>query len=383
MKILCLIDRLCTPGGAERQLVTLARALAARGHECTIAALFSGSDLARDLPSWGIEFHELGVRSRRDPVAAGIKVARLIRKGRYDVVQAHLLSSAIASGLSRTLVEGPGRVVVLHDLDFKHDPPKRIRKKAFCALHLFCLRRYTDGIVAASDSIARYYQNEMGINREIGVIPNSIELGRSAETFLSGREKVRKDLALGDETSVLVCSARLVEQKGHSVLLRALELLKQKGLFPKLMLIGSGPLEAEIREATAKAGLEKQVIMIAAMPYEQALRHVAAADLYVSPSLQEGFGMAVAEAMALGVPVAGTAVDGVLRLVEDGVSGLLVPPGDAEALANAIARVLQNRELRQRLGRAAAERIQTHFSPAAIAERWEGHFDKLLAPRVC
>lgn len=382
MKILCLIDRLCTPGGAERQLVTLARAFAARGHECTIASLFPGSDLAGNLPDWGIEFKEVGVRSRRDPVAAGMKVARLIRRGKYDVVQAHLLSSAIASGLSRTLAEGPGRVVVLHDLDFKSDPPRSLRKKAFVSLHLFCLRRFIDGIVAVSDSIARHYQNEMGI-KSISVIPNSIELGSPVETFLAGREKLRKDLALDDDSGTLVCSARMVEQKGHLVLLRALEILSYKGLRPRLILIGSGPLESDIRKAVKDAGLEDQVIMTGNMPYEEALKHMAAADLYVSPSLQEGFGLALAEAMALGVPPVATAVDGVLRVVEDGVSGVLMPPGDPEALASTVERVLRDRGLRQRLQQAAPERIRKCFSPAAVAERWENYFGELAASRPC
>lgn len=380
MKILCLIDRLCTPGGAERQLVTLARALAVRGHECTIAALFPGSDLASELPTWGVEFQEVGVRSRRNPVAAGVRVAQLIRKDRFDVVQAHLISSAIASGLSRMLVDGPRRVVVLHDLDFKADPPKSARKKAFVSLHLYCLRRFTDGIVAVSNSIAQYYGKEMGIEN-ITSIPNSIELGSPKELILAGREKLRKDLGLNDEAGTLVCSARMVEQKGHFVLLRAMELLKGRGLTPKLILIGTGPLEADIRRAVKAAQLVRQVIFTGSMPYDQALRHIAAADLYVSPSLQEGFGLALAEAMALGVPPVATAVDGVLKLVEDGVSGLLVPPGNAEILADGLARALSDCSLRQRLGRRASEHIQSHFSPSAVAELWEGYFDKLLAAR--
>lgn len=382
MKILCLIDRLCTPGGAERQLVTLARALTDRGHECTIAALFPGSDLASKLPSWGIGFQELGVSSRRNLIGAGMKVARLIRKSKFDVVQAHLISSAIASGLSRMLFDGPPRVVVLHDLDFKADPPKSIRKKAFVSMHLFCLRRLTDGIVAVSDSIARYYKKEMGIDC-VTPIPNSIELGNPAETFLVSREKMRGELALGNETGTLVCSARMVEQKGHFVLLRAMELLSERGMTPKLILIGKGPLEVDIRKAIKAAGLESRVIMTGNISYENALRHMAAADLYVSPSLQEGFGLALAEAMALGVPPVATAVDGVLKLVEDGVSGLLVPPGDPEALASAVAHVLTDRDLRRRFGRSASERIQTQFSPAAIAEQWESYLGELVASRPC
>jgi len=382
MKVLCLIDRLCTPGGAERQLVTLARALTARGHECSIAALFPGSDLASELPAWGIGFHELRVPFQRDFVGAGTRVARLIRRGKFDVVQAHLLSASIASGLSRTLAAGPARVVVLHNLDYEICPAGTIRQKALRSLHRLSLRRLTDGIVAVSDSVARHYRNEMGIRR-ITAIPNSIELGSPPETFLAGREKIRKELGLEEGTDLLAYSARMVKQKGHLLLVRTLELLRRRGVVPKAVLIGSGPLEPEIRAAIKSAGLESQVIMTGNIPYAEALRHIAAADLFVSPSSQEGFPLALGEAMALGVPMVATSVGGVPELIEDGVSGLLAPPDGPEALANAVARVLADRDLRQRLRGAAPERVQKHFTPAVVAERWETYFNELIASRVC
>lgn len=380
MKILCVIDRLCTPGGAERQLATLARALTARGHDCTIAALFPGSDLAKDLPQYGIRFHELGVRFQRDFVSAATRVAHLVRKGRFDVVQAHLLTSCIASGWSRVLASGPPRVAVLHNLDYEIYPARNLRQRALRRLHRFALRRLTDGVVAVSDSVARHYRNEMGIQR-ITAIPNAIELGGQPESFLAGRDRLRKELGVGAETTLLAYSARMVKQKGHSLLLRALQVLRSRGIAPKLLLVGSGPLEPEIRSTVRDAGLESQVIMTGNLAYADALRHIAAADLFVSPSSLEGFGLAIAEAMALGVPVVAVAVGSVPEVVEDGVSGLLAPPNGPGPLADAVARALADHGLRQRLQRAAKERVHTHFTPTAVAERWENYFGELLNAR--
>lgn len=376
MKILCIIDRLCTPGGAERQLVTLARALALRGHDCTIAALFPGSDLANHLPESGIRFHELGVGFQRDFAGAAARVALLVRRGRFDVVQAHLLTSCIASGLSRVLAAGPPRVAVLHNLDYEIYPARNLRQKALRRLHRFALRRLTDGVVAVSESVARHYRTEMGIPR-ITAIPNSIELGGPPESFLAGRENLRRELGVGDGTALLVYSARMVKQKGHVLLLRALEILRRRGIAPKLLLVGSGPLENEIKSAVRNTRLDSQVIMTGNLAYADALRHVAAADLFVSPSSLEGFGLAIAEAMALGVPVVAVAVGSVPEVVEDGVSGLLAPPNGPEPLADALARAWADGGLRQRFQRAAVERVQTHFTPAAVAERWETYFEEL------
>lgn len=380
MKILFIIDRLCVPGGAERQLVTLARALTARGHECTIAALFSGSNLAVEMPALGIGFRELGVRRRRDFAGAAAKVARLVRSGKFDVVQAHLLSSCIASGLSRLLAGGPPRVAVLHNLDYEIHPPKNIRQKALRRLHGFALGRLTDGVVGVSESVAQHYRNEMGIGR-LTAIPNSIELGSPAETFMAGREELRRELGVGEGSILLAYSARMVKQKRHFLLLEALEVLWARGIAPKVVLVGSGPMETEIRIAIRRAGFVDQVIVAGNLPYAEALRHIAAADLFVSPSRQEGFGLAIAEAMALGVPVVAAAAGAVPEVVEDGVSGLLAPPDEPEALANAVERVLKDSDLRQRLRAAAPERIQNHFTPAVVAERWERYFNELIALR--
>lgn len=377
MKILCIIDRLCTPGGAERQLVTLARALTARGHDCTIAALFPGSDLAKDLPEWGIRFQELGVGFQRDFPGAAARVGLLVRRGRFDVVQAHLLTSSIASGLSRMLAAGPPRVVVLHNLDYEIYPARNIRQKALRRLHCFALRRLTDGVVSVSESVARHYRNEMGLRR-ITAIPNSIELGGSPVTFRAGRENLKRELGVGEGTALLAYSARMVKQKGHRLLLRALEILRSRGIAPKLLLVGSGPMEPEIRSAVRNAGLESQVIMTGNLAYADALRHIAAADLFVSPSSLEGFGLAIAEAMALGVPVVAVAVGSVPEVIEDGVSGLLVQPDSPDLLAEVVASALADRSLRERLQRAAVERVQTHFTPAAVAERWEAYFGELV-----
>lgn len=382
MKILCVIERLCSPGGAERQLLTLARTLTARGHECTIAALFPGSNLASELPALGIGFHELKIPFQRDYIRAATRLARLVRRGKFDVVQAHLLPAAIASGLSRTLASGPARVVVLHNLDYEIYPARTGRQKALRSLHALCLRRFTDGLVAVSECVARHYRNEMGLGH-ITAIPNSIELDAPPQVFLDKREAFREELGIANGTSLLVYSARMVKQKGHLRLFRVLDILRTRGVIPKVMLIGSGPLEAEIRAAVESGGIGNQVIMTGNIPHEEALKRIASADLFISPSDQEGFPLAPAEAMALGVPVVATAVGGVPELVEDGVTGLLVPPGNPEALADAVARALSDRGMRQRFQSAAPERIQTHFTPAVIARRWEAYFKEMIASRAC
>lgn len=221
----------------------------------------------------------------------------------------------------------------------------------------------------------------MGL-KHITAIPNSIELGSPPRAYLEKREAFRKELGHGNGAGLLVYSARMVKQKGHFRLFHVLDILRNRGIIPKVMLIGSGPMESEIRAAVKAGGIGDQVILTGNIPHEEALKRIAAADLFVSPSDQEGFPLAPAEAMALSVPVVATAVGGVPELVDDGVTGQLVQPGNTQALADAVERVLSNHELRHRFRLAAPIRIQTHFTPAVVAQRWEAYFEGLIASRT-
>lgn len=187
-------------------------------------------------------------------------------------------------------------------------------------------------------------------------IPNGIDLSRFAAP------------AVERETG-LVMSARFARQKDHATLLKAMALLAARGQRPRLQLAGSGPLLARLRAKAAGLGLAAQVAFLghhADMP--GLLRSQA---IYALSTHYEGMPLALVEAMAAGCACIASDVIGVRGVIEDGVTGLLVPEGDAPALADAIARLLHDPALVARLGQAARERALAEHSLALMCQRYE------------
>jgi len=176
---------------------------------------------------------------------------------------------------------------------------------------------------------------------------------------------VRKKFGVKAGERLLVCAARLVPQKGHRYLLQALAKLPKD---TKLLCIGRGPLEGELRSLAAKLGVGERVMFTTGIPEPQFPAYYAAADVFVFPTLWEPFGVALCEAMSTGRPIVASGVDGVPEVVGD--AGLLVPPRDPEALAGAIGRLLDSPKLCAQLGKKARERAVQHFDWDQIAEQY-------------
>lgn len=151
------------------------------------------------------------------------------------------------------------------------------------------------------------------------------------------------------------------------------------GVFPPhLALAGDGALRAELQDAVSTMGLDDRVHFLGQLDHDDLLHLTAAADAVVLSSTHEGLPVTVVEAMAAGTPVVATAVGGIPEVVEDGRSGLLVPPGDPPALAGAIERILRDGDLRARIAAGGAARVREFCPIEQIAERHEALYDSLV-----
>ena len=177
-------------------------------------------------------------------------------------------------------------------------------------------------------------------------------------------------------TPVLLCPARLTPIKGHGDLLEAAARLVARGIMFELWLAGEGPERAAIERRIGERGLSDRVRLLGTVPHAELLGMYRdrRADCVVLPSLHEGLSVALVEAMAYGVPVIATEVGGVPELLENG-AGVLVPPSDAGALTEALARVLGSSTLRAELARAGRRRVEAEFEVGAIARELVRRFD--------
>ena len=180
--------------------------------------------------------------------------------------------------------------------------------------------------------------------------------------------------------------ARLHKSKGHDVLIQAVAELTAAGRDVTLDLIGAGPERETLERRVKEAGLGDRVIFHGSLGEDQVIQHLGRADAFVLASRAEPLGVAYMEAMALELPTIGTAAGGVSEIITDGIDGLLVPPGDSHALAAAIALVMDNTELAQRLGvngrRTIVNRFDSRLGAAVLYERLFGHAPVPMVPRA-
>ncbi|MBL8237044.1 MAG: glycosyltransferase family 4 protein [Bryobacterales bacterium] len=159
----------------------------------------------------------------------------------------------------------------------------------------------------------------------------------------------------------VICVGRLAPVKAQHILIEAIGLLRARGLSVRLRLVGDGPDRASLEAATAQLGLTGDVIFDGWRNQDEVRERYRMASVFAMASFAEGIPVVLMEAMAMGIPCVATRIMGIPELIDDGASGLLVPPADAEALADAIARLLSNPELTARLTPEARRKVLADF----------------------
>lgn len=193
-------------------------------------------------------------------------------------------------------------------------------------------------------------------------------------------ELLRRSLGLNDEL-VILAVGRLSSEKGHAELLRAAATLDSKRNVPdfRIIVAGDGPEETALHALAARLGIEGRVIMVGFQ--KELSAYYGLATLLALPSYTEGSPNVVLEAMAAGLPIAATGVGGVPEILDHGITGLVVPPRNAQALATAITRLLTDSTFRQKLGTAARARAESNYTPEAYRRALVSFYLDTLAAR--
>ena len=343
-------------GGGEAQVFGLLDYLSARGHRNQLLADPNGL-LYTNCRKLGVRLRPLSVRNDLDLYAAAA-LRRLISTETFDIVHFH---TKRAHALSLWL--WPRRSRPKYIATRRMDYPER---RGWYTNLLY--NHKLDGVVAISRVIAELLA-QAGVNREkIRHIPSGIDLARF-NLADSHKLTFRESLVIG---SVAVLEAR----KGHEFLLEAAALLKADGAHLIYQIAGAGPLRQQLELQAAHLGLQEEVQFLGFV--DNIARFLADIDIFVMPSLYEGLGVAVLEAMAAGKPVIASRVGGLTESVADGVTGILVPPANAIALAQAIAKLVHARSLAREMGHQGRERIERYFTLEQMAAANESYYYELL-----
>ncbi len=351
MKVLFYTDTPNT-GGAERQMLMLAAELKRLGHTVDLAygAYSRLTEMRPDFEKVCGAVFELPVLHKHDP-RHYTRLKKILKAGGYDLLHIHLWNP----GAGRYAFWA-GRSMGVPIVTTEHDPFMLGGLKGW--LKRRCLR-VTARTICLSGANADLMREADGVPEEkIAVVPNGIE----AEPFLNASPA--HDLPVKPGDIVVTCVAELHPRKGHEFLLKAFERLTLREPRLQLMLAGRGPLETSLRE---RFGALPNVHFLGWRNDVPAL--LKASDMVVLPSLKEAFGLAVLEAMATGRAVIATQTAGPLDIIEDGKMGLLVPPGNSEALEDAILKLVDHPEEKVALEKAALERVKERYTAKIMAER--------------
>jgi glycosyltransferase involved in cell wall biosynthesis len=167
----------------------------------------------------------------------------------------------------------------------------------------------------------------------------------------------------------LVTTSTLIPRNGLDTLIKAFGLLLDSLKEANLTIAGEGPLEKRLKDLTKELGIESNVKFIDTLPHEKVPELLHSADLFVRPSIAEGFGMSFIEAMASGVPVIACPIGGVVDFIENRQTGILVPPNDPQSLKRAMLNLLKDRKLYGRIRTKALQLVREKYSWDSIAAR--------------
>jgi len=312
-----------------------------------IGCLAAPGPLQESMATLGVRSFALSSTRRHGYPLAAVRLAARLRTWRADVLHAHCFD-ATAVGLTAARLAGVPFVFTRHHSDHN----LRLGKRWHTRIDSFCAR-HADRVIAVSEATRRVLLDiERVPEGKVVVVYNGMEPLIAADA--DAVAQVRRALAIGDGVRVCLTVARLHEEKGHAVLFRAIPQVVAQCGATVFLLAGDGPQRDVIVRAAADLGVAEHVRFLGRRDDIPALLGVA--DIAVLPSLAESFGFAALEAMNLGVPVVASATGGLPEVVGDGVAGLVVPMGDASALAAGVARVLKDRDLAVTLGRAGRRR---------------------------
>jgi glycosyltransferase involved in cell wall biosynthesis len=350
LHVITSLDR----GGAENHLLALFTHADQRAFAFEAAVLTGEGELLPALRETGARVHLIHARGRVDPWALR-RLVKVLRAGDFDIVHSHLFRADLYAGLAVAQL-GDARPLLVST---RHNDD-RFFLNPFVGIAHYLLSGRQDMIIAISDHVARFTiargVREPGRVRRVyhGLdIPDAQQQERE-------RQRIRAELGIPMDAFLVGNVGRLAPQKGQRHLVEAMPLLLDRVPRAHVAIAGGGDLEDFLRDLALELRVSEHVHVLGLRQDVPALMQ--ALDAFAMPSIWEGFGLVLLEAMAAARPVVASHVATIPEVVVNGETGLLVPAGDEVALAEALARLADDPQLAHRLGQAGQDRLRRRFS---------------------
>lgn len=367
--VLHLIDGL-NVGGAEVLLRDLTAGLVQRGYRVSVGYSTPGP-LVEELRANGIKLTRLPRLARVDPLLM-LGMLRLINSDPPQVVHTHLFKSDFHGRLAARLAGVPVVISTLHNAD-------RWAEKWPLGVLYGGSARFADQLIAVSEEVRQYHLQKTAVSAEkLMVINNGVDVGRFNITA-AVRQQLRAEFKISTESVLFGVIGRLKPQKDHNTFLDAAALILREVPSARFLVIGDGPLRAELEQRAAVLGLLPALIFTGLRNDIPQL--LAALDVLIFSSLWEGLPVTLLEAMAAVKPVVATAVNGIAGVAIEDVTALLVNVADPAALSAACVRLARDPGLRLRLGQAGFRRVSEFYSLETMINQISSLYNDLLFAR--
>lgn len=361
--------------GAERVILNLSLEMnKARGYIPVVGCITYSDQSQNDLYDTALS---LGLEALKIPISNTMlwrdipRAAKFLKQSGIDLVHSHGYKPSVFGFAIRLLAGIP--VIATCHLWFEPDKgPLKMRGMIWLEKRLY---RWFPKVLAVSDAIKLLLLASGVKESQTEVVRNGVDMEEGSISELE-KQQLRRELDLSGDTFCILNAGRLARQKAQHDLIEAASILKAAGKPIRVLIVGQGPLEQDLKQKIEDLAVEDCISLLGFRDDIDAL--LAIADVFALPSLDEGMPMSLLEAVAAKVPVVATGVGDVPKLIRHQQTGLIIPVGQPDVLASNIERLYNDALLAKQLAQRAFEEMQGKYSSAAMAARYITVYDELL-----
>ena len=347
-------------GGIGQYILSLSAAVKRRGVTCIVAS--SGGNMEGELKAGGIEHRRIDIKTKFEFAPkvffAASGLAEIIRKENIDIIHAHTRVSQVAASIASRKTGIP-YVSTCHGF-FK----PRLSRRLFDT--------WGRKIIAISAPVKAHLEMDFGIRpSRIEMIHNGVDIEKFSKDYSRGEIDAIKRLIGLKDGPVIGTMGRLSSVKGQRFLVEAMKHIASRNERAQCMIVGAGPEEGVLKEFARSLGLEGRVKFTGSV-HKEVAPYLACMDVFVLPSIKEGLGLALLEAMASGRPCVASDVGGITDIIKDGASGMIVPVANGVAIADAVLKLLGDGSLSSRLAQEGRRSVKEKFSLDDMAAKIVG-----------
>lgn len=353
-------------GGAEEHLLTVLKNLDLTQYNPTVCCIREKGVIGEEIENRGIAIISLNRKSKSWDFRIIMDILRIIQTKNIHLIHTHLYHANMYGRIAALISKIPA-VVTEHNVYPMYKFKRRIIN--------WLLAKKTNKIIAVSNMVKDYIVSRDWIAPSgVEVVYNGIDIAAFDSSI--GKKEARERLGLDKDTPLIGIVARLSRQKGHVYLFRAMAMIREEVPDARLIVVGSGPLEQSLKEEVSMLGIDSAVSFLGARRDVPVI--LKAMDLFVLPSMWEGFPVALLEAMASGLPVVAASVGGVGEVVKDGETGFLVQPKDEESLGRRIISLLEDEEKSLEFGANGKRLVEGKFSSVSMVKHLEYIYNSVI-----